>query len=167
VDGLHLKLAKGIKDMDGLYITLEAAEEGLGHGRLHLDTFVQVLQGYDVELDEGDLGGGGRAGRTDRLTKDKGREGGRETLILRFCSAATSVTVTDFSMTVVALWQMRFWHWCSIGTRRSTGPFSTPTLSRPCALRGSRRPSESLQFKIKLCIFPTRPRNRQKTETAI
>ncbi len=60
VDGLHLKLAKGIKDMDGLYITLEAAEEGLGHGRLHLDTFVQVLQGYDVELDEGDRGGGRR-----------------------------------------------------------------------------------------------------------
>ncbi len=63
VDALHLKLGMAIGDMEGLYVTLEAAEEGLGKGRLHLDTFVQVLQGYDVELDEGDQGGRGGGGR--------------------------------------------------------------------------------------------------------
>ena len=63
--------------MDGLYVTLEAAEEGLGHGRLHLDTFVQVLQGYDVELDEGDWvrGRGGRAKQSDRESGLGMREG--------------------------------------------------------------------------------------------
>jgi len=54
IDELHYKLQKNIGDMDGLFVTLQAAEQERD-GVLHLDTFVQVLEGYETQLDEDEI----------------------------------------------------------------------------------------------------------------
>ena len=52
INTLHAKIKLAVGDLDGLYVGLQAAADtdGLAPGFLHLDTFVDVLDKYDMKV---------------------------------------------------------------------------------------------------------------------